>query len=79
MNELLVFVCDGAPVRGEFVSLVSTWQSILERRNDPPAVRTLMGEVVAAATLLTLSIKPVSYINLRAYHTVTTLVRFLLL
>ncbi len=57
MNELLVFVCDGAPVRGEFVSLGSTWQSIVERRNDPPAVRTLMGEFVAAATLLTASIK----------------------
>ena len=57
MNELLVFVCDGAPVRGEFVSLGSTWQSIVERRSDPPAVRTLMGEFVAAATLLTASIK----------------------
>jgi len=57
MNELLVFVCDGAPVRGEFVSLGSTWQSIVERRNDPPAVRALMGEFVAAATLLTASIK----------------------
>ena len=57
MNELLVFVCDGAPVRGEFVSLGSTWQSIVERRDDPPAVRTLMGEFVAAATLLTASIK----------------------
>lgn len=57
MNELLVFVCDGAPVRGEFVSLGSTWQSIVERRNDPPAVQKLMGEFVAAATLLTASIK----------------------
>jgi molecular chaperone Hsp33 len=57
MNELLVFVCNGAPVRGEFVSLSSTWQSILERRNDPPAVQKLMGEFVAAATLLTATIK----------------------
>lgn len=57
MNELLVFVCDGAPVRGEFVSLGSTWQSIVERRNDPPAVQKIMGEFVAAAILLTASIK----------------------
>jgi len=38
MNELLVFICDGAPVRGEIVSIGSAWQAIQERRNDPPAV-----------------------------------------
>lgn len=35
MNELLVFVCDGAPVRGEIVSISTAWQAVLERRNDP--------------------------------------------
>lgn len=57
MNELLVFMCDGAPVRGEIVSISSAWQAVLERRNDPPAVRKILGDFVGAATLLSASLK----------------------
>jgi molecular chaperone Hsp33 len=57
MNELLVFMCDGAPVRGEIVSIGSAWEAVLERRNDPPAVRAILGDFVGAATLLTASLK----------------------
>jgi molecular chaperone Hsp33 len=57
MNELLVFLCDGAPVRGEIVSISSAWQAILERRTDPPAVRRILGDFVGAATLLSASLK----------------------
>lgn len=57
MNELLVFICDGAPVRGEIVSISSAWQAILERRSDPPAVRRILGDFVGAATLLSASLK----------------------
>ena len=57
MNELLVFVCDGAPVRGEIVSISTAWQSILERRDDPPVIRQILGDFVAAATLLSASLK----------------------
>ena len=57
MNELLVFMCDGAPVRGEIVSISSAWQAVLERRNDPPAVRRILGDFVGAATLLSASLK----------------------
>jgi molecular chaperone Hsp33 len=57
MNELLVFVCDGAPVRGEIVSISTAWQAVLERRNDPPAVRRILGDFVGAATLLSASLK----------------------
>ena len=57
MNELLVFVCDGAPVRGEIVSISTAWQAVLERRNDPPAVRRVLGDFVGAATLLSASLK----------------------
>lgn len=57
MNELLVFICDGAPVRGEIVSISSAWQAVLERRNDPPAVRKVLGDFVGAATLLSASLK----------------------
>ena len=57
MNELLVFMCDGAPVRGEIVSISTAWQAVLERRNDPPAVRRILGDFVGAATLLSASLK----------------------
>jgi molecular chaperone Hsp33 len=57
MNELLVFICDGAPVRGEIVSISSAWQAILERRNDPPVIRRILGDFVGAATLLSASLK----------------------
>jgi len=57
MNELLVFVCDGAPVRGEIVSISTAWQAVLERRDDPPAVRRILGDFVGAATLLSASLK----------------------
>ena len=57
MNELLVFICDGAPVRGEIVSISTAWQAVLERRNDPSAVRRILGDFVGAATLLSASLK----------------------
>ncbi|MFZ4379085.1 MAG: Hsp33 family molecular chaperone HslO [Polynucleobacter sp.] len=57
MNELLVFMCDGAPVRGEIISIGSAWEAVLERRNDPPAIRKILGDFVGAATLLTASLK----------------------
>ena len=57
MNELVVFMCDGAPVRGEIVSISTAWQAVLERRNDPPAIRKILGDFVGAATLLSASLK----------------------
>lgn len=57
MNELLVFICDGAPVRGEIISISTAWQAVLERRNDPPVVRQILGDFVGAATLLSASLK----------------------
>jgi len=57
MNQLLVFICDGAPVRGEIVSIGSVWQAILEHRTEPLAVRKLLGDFVSAAALLSASLK----------------------
>jgi molecular chaperone Hsp33 len=39
------------------VSISSAWQAVLERRNDPPAVRRILGDFVGAATLLSASLK----------------------
>jgi molecular chaperone Hsp33 len=51
-DSLQVFVFDGAPVRGEIVSIRDSWQAILARKDYPPAVKKLLGDLVAAGVLL---------------------------
>lgn len=56
-DELKKFVFDAAPVRGELVRLEGTWQEVLRRRHYPAPVRTLLGEMMAAAALLSANLK----------------------
>lgn len=56
-DELKKFVFDAAPVRGELVRLEATWQEVLRRRRYPAAVQTLLGEMMAAAALLSANLK----------------------
>jgi len=51
------FLFEHAPVRGEIVHLDATWHAVLERHAYPPAVRALLGEMMAAAALLTATLK----------------------
>jgi molecular chaperone Hsp33 len=51
-DSLQVFVFDGAPVRGEIVNIQDSWQAILARKDYPPAVKKLLGDLVAAGVLL---------------------------
>jgi molecular chaperone Hsp33 len=44
-------------VRGELVELSDTWRQVLERREYPRAVRTVLGEMMAAAALLSANLK----------------------
>lgn len=46
-----------AAVRGEIIHLDATWQAVLERRDYPPALRTVLGELMAAAALLSATLK----------------------
>ncbi len=46
-----------AAVRGEIVSLDGSWQEVLRRADYPLALRTLLGELTAAATLLIATLK----------------------
>ncbi len=61
MSELNKFLFDGLPVRGVLVRLDDAWQDILRRRDEaggyPAAVRRLLGEMSAAATLMQANIK----------------------
>jgi molecular chaperone Hsp33 len=46
-----------AAVRGEIIHLDATWKAVLERRDYPPALRTVLGELMAAAALLSATLK----------------------
>lgn len=64
MSELHKFLFDGLPVRGMVVRLTDGWTEILQRRASnsatgayPPVLRDMLGEMVAAATLMQSNIK----------------------
>ncbi len=46
-----------SPVRGEIVSLSATWRQIKERHDYPEPVLRVLGELVAASTLLSANLK----------------------
>lgn len=51
------FLFEGSNVRGIHVRLVETWQAVLSRNPGPVAVQELLGESLAAATLLGATVK----------------------
>ena len=46
-----------SPVRGEIVSLAATWKQIKERHSYPEPILRMLGELVAASTLLSANLK----------------------
>jgi molecular chaperone Hsp33 len=56
-DTLRRFVLENAPVRGEIVRLHATWRAVLERHAYPSVVRDTLGESLAAAALLSGTIK----------------------
>lgn len=56
-DRLHRFMFEHAAVRGEIVHLEATWKAVLERRDYPPALRTVLGELMAAAALLSATLK----------------------
>jgi len=64
VSELHKFLFEGLPVRGALVRLTDAWTEILRRRSSgspdgayPLPVQNMLGEMVAAATLMQSSIK----------------------
>ena len=51
-DTLQKFIFDNAAVRGELVEISDTWREIQARHGYPKAVRSMLGEMVAAAALL---------------------------
>lgn len=56
-DNLQRFVFEDAPIRGEIVRLDATYRAVLDRRDYPPAVREVLGELMAAAALLASTLK----------------------
>lgn len=56
-DRLLKFLFHGAPVRGEVVRLHEAWQQITASHDYPAPLARLLGEMTAAAALLSTTIK----------------------
>jgi len=56
-DTLQKFMFDNAPIRGELVEISDTWRQVQARRAYPAPVRTLLGEMLAAAALLSANLK----------------------
>ncbi|AOY02036.1 Hsp33 family molecular chaperone HslO [Jeongeupia sp. USM3] len=51
------FLFDDAPVRGEIVKLDASYREVLARHDYPPVLARLIGELMAAGTLLSATLK----------------------
>jgi len=51
------FIFDNAAVRGELIEISNAWREIQARHDYPKAVKSLLGEMVAAAALLSANLK----------------------
>lgn len=57
MDTLQRFIFENAAVRGELVEISDTWAQVQARQDYPAPVRTLLGEMLAAAALLSANLK----------------------
>jgi len=56
-DSLQRFLFEHSHVRGELVHLDTAWHAVLERHDYPSALRAVLGELMAAATLLAAMLK----------------------
>jgi len=59
------FLFEQLAVRGEWVHLNATWQTVLERRDYPPVIRRVLGEALAATVLLSATLKTQGLLTLQ--------------
>ncbi|MCO6412601.1 MAG: Hsp33 family molecular chaperone HslO [Thiogranum sp.] len=64
-DYLYRFLFEHTRVRGELVHLDASWRAVLERKAYPQAVRDLLGQAMAAATLLSATIKFDGFLQLQ--------------
>lgn len=56
-DTLQRFLFDGVPVRGALVRIDGAWQQVVSRHNYPAAVRQVLGQMIAASSLLAANLK----------------------
>lgn len=56
-DSLHRFLFDHYPIRGHLVHLDASWRALIEHREYPQAIRTILGEAVVASLLLAATIK----------------------
>ena len=56
-DTLQRFLFDGIPVRGALVRMDSAWQEVVARHQYPPAIRHVLGQMLAASSLLAANLK----------------------
>ncbi|VAW75202.1 33 kDa chaperonin HslO [hydrothermal vent metagenome] len=59
------FIFENTDVRGELVWLDASWRAVLERQSYPDPIRDLLGQAMAAALLLSATIKFDGYLQLQ--------------
>jgi molecular chaperone Hsp33 len=57
MDTLQKFMFENAAVRGELVDISETWRQVLSRHDYPASAKKMLGQMVAAAALLTANLK----------------------
>lgn len=65
-DQVQRFIFDDTAVRGELVQLHQSYQEVLIRHNYPPTIEKLLGELLAAAALLTATVKLEGTLSLEA-------------
>jgi len=65
-DQIQRFLFDATAVRGELVQLHQSYQEVLIRHDYPPAIEKLLGELLAAAALLTATVKLEGTLTLEA-------------
>ncbi len=66
IDKVQRFLFDDTAVRGELVQLHQSYQEVLIRHDYPPAIEKLLGELLAAAALLTATVKLEGTLTLEA-------------
>jgi molecular chaperone Hsp33 len=56
-DTLQKFIFENATVRGELIDISATWRDVLSRRDYPAPVKKLLGQMTAAAALLSANLK----------------------
>ncbi|MBI3229928.1 MAG: Hsp33 family molecular chaperone HslO [Burkholderiales bacterium] len=57
VDTLQKFLFENNPVRGELVDLSHAWQQVQERHDYPRVIQSMLGEMLAAASLLSANLK----------------------